>query len=677
MSCRTTPAGSLATTFIQRGHDLEDGQCTSLFHELRRVYNNTPEEIRQPVGENEYTAVLSRMGTRISTSHAWASSPAMQSRALARFANAMRAGLPSDPAVAWATMNIDTYAAQVRGRLDQLFRETALAHNIGSLDAVKDEFRRLYKEYRTVHRDNPVTTDLYVSHDRSADLTQDPATQYARGAMRNSQRCFICGQFLGASGTSHVCPPANARPLLAPPAPTPPLATVIVDSPPTVVPPPRARLHCDSCGWMYWEGNNHSCSECYSCDSYFPDDVDHDCSGNDWDDDDDNDYDRRPPRPVERVSSPIGDETRLDEVPEVYLRNPVDAWDIDAFQDMYDAARARISEGNHTIPAFENPQPGEVTGGLGAREGGNSFGIELEIDFPNDSWPYNARQQFARRLHEEGIVNSPSVERWHYVGDDRPGGTFVESADGWICEFDRSVDDVDGERGVEIKSQILYDEPRTWHNIKRITEIARELGGAPTMRTGLHVNVGGGNFSSTDPTSHNALLRLAAAYDDTLVRMAHNPQSGPKHRGRAFCGFAGIPANGYQEVSSARAYSNHYQAFNLNHLPAAGERHRNSSRVEVRVWDSTLDEGRIQAAVTTSLAMVQLGLEDVAPGQGPERAGSHRSKFGRSKLSGEQWEESTAAFRRFVTLLDKAGAGTRRHREAFTAMFAASRWQER
>jgi hypothetical protein len=348
---------------------------------------------------------------------------------------------------------------------------------------------------------------------------------------------------------------------------------------------------------------------------------------------------------------------------------------IDDFQVMYDQAREEIASGNKAIPRFINPLPGEVTGGLGARGTGNSFGIELELDFPDDDYPYSAREIFAQRLHSAGIVTTPFVQRWHFIGDDRPGGEYVDDPNGWICEYDRSVDDQDGERGVEIKSQILYDEPQTWHNLEVICAVAQEMGAKATFRTGLHVNIGGSGFPTEDPSAHNALLRLVGAYDDTIVRLAHNPASGQSHRGRGYCQYAHVPSDGFSDVATARAYSNHYQAFNLGHLPAAGQRHRESSRIEVRVWDSTVDAGRIQSAVASSLALVKLALEGQKPGQEMERAGSHRNRFGTSKLTGEQWEESTGAFRRFLTLMGAAGLTTERHQYALTKMFAESRWQ--
>jgi hypothetical protein len=663
MSCRTTPAGSLATTFVQRLYGLEDGQCTSLFHELRRTYNEA-EGILPPVDPSQYSTALNSMETSIRHRNEWSS--ALRDRALRRLEVARAAGMPADPGLAWATAHMTAQASDLRSNLNELFTEIAAAKNVRDTSLIAGEFHRLYTAYSEARR-NPAHT---LFDERDSRLTQDDATRYAVGVLRGGLRCGTCGQFRGVE--THTCPPEGHRPLLIGltiPQPEPAsVADNTVDETLQALRRlvPSQRVVMTRCG---------DCDEAYPASDY------HECASYDEDyDDEDEDTDWEQIRRAQReaqiraIENPNG-QTPV-EGPDRFSNPDLTPLAPEVFQEAYDAAKARIAAGDLTVPVITNPLPGQVTGGLGSRIGGNSFGLEIEIDFPEDDYPYNSRELFAQALHREGIVQSPFVQRWHFVGDDRPGGDYTESANGWICEFDRSVDDVDGERGVEIKSQILYDEPETWHNLDRICAIARELGGKPTMRTGLHVNVGGANFPSENPDAHNALLRMAGAYDDTIVRMAHNPVSGPRHRGRSFCGYAPIPPQGFNDVATARAYSNHYQAFNLGHLPAAGERHRSSSRVEVRVWDSALDPGRIQAQVTASLAMIKLATEGEAPGQPVERAGAHRSRFGTQRLSGEQWEESTESFRRFVSLMKKAGAGSDLHLAQFTSLFAASRWQQ-
>lgn len=619
MSCRTTAAGSVATTTMARLHGLEDGQCTSIFHELRRAWNVSGAEYRQLFGvtPDTYFTWLRTLRTRVETSDQY--SPALRNRALNRIDNALSAAAPAED-IRFATIHSLDTARQADQNLTEYFERYAEVMEV-STSALREEFHRLYRSYSN-ERNFPESVGFLSQLDGAP---EDPATKYALGVIRFcSSRCTTCGQFIPRAG-AHTCPPVGRRPLVE-----------------TTLPAPDP---------VFDMARN------------FLEQFALNTQNNTSDDD----------API--TFAPFSSENPADVPPTSDWIGEVPAISMEKFQEMYDQAREEIAAGNKTIPRFSNPLPGEVTGGLGVRGTGNSFGIELELDFPDDDYPYSAREIFAQRLHEEGIVTAPFVQRWHYVGDDRPGGEYEDNPDGWICEFDRSVDDQDGERGVEIKSQILYDEPRTWHNLERICAVAQDLGARATFRTGLHVNVGGSGFPTEDPSAHNTLLRLVGAYDDTIVRLAHNPASGSSHRGRGYCQYAHVPSNGFSDVATARAYSNHYQAFNLGHLPAAGQRHRESSRIEVRIWDSTVDAGRIQQAVASSLALVKLALDGQKPGQEMERAGSHRNRFGTSKLTGEQWEESTGAFRRFLTLMNSAGLTNERHQYALTKMFAESRWQ--
>jgi hypothetical protein len=590
MSCRSTPAGSLATTFIQRLYGLFDAQCTSLFHAARRTAI-TPVN---PALPGEFARALNEIEATIRVSDAW--TPRLRERALTRVQQARAAGYPGDQ-VAQAFVHVQAAATLVHVLRGAYLREISTEYGWAEEDT-RNEYERIYRSFPQA-RTHPTHATFNATVDG---MPSDAATRYTLGVIAHAARCSSCGQFLGA--TAHTCPPEGSRPLLSTVEPS--LGEASLSQFPDAA-PERAGSEPDPAdGWV----------------------------------------------------------------------GTVTPWSIDEFQDAYDNARARIAAGDTRIPVLPSTAPGEVTGGLGLRGTGNSFGIEIELDFPDDDYPYPAREHFARRLYDEGIVVTPFVQRWHHVGDDRPGGEYDETPSGWICEFDRSVDELDGERGVEIKSQILYDEPVTWYNIQRICQIAEELGARPTRRTGLHVNVGGSKFATDDPAVHNSLLRLAGAYDDTLVRLAHNPHSGNRHRGRAYCGLANIPPAGYDQVATARAYSNHYQAFNLGHLPADGQRHRRSSRVEVRVWDSTTELGRIQQAVNVSLGMVHLAIEGRKPGQPIEPAGTHRRAYGTQKLTGSRWDDSTAAFRRMVTLFDSIGLSSPAHREGLTAMFAESRWHE-
>lgn len=379
------------------------------------------------------------------------------------------------------------------------------------------------------------------------------------------------------------------------------------------------------------------------------------------------------------VSSPITTSPRQGQDIEASTDYPKLSEDMEEFQKLYDNIKERQSS-RLTSPLFPELErtPGFITGGLALPNVGTTFGVELEFDFPYDDYPYMARQEFASILYEDSIAIDPNPNRWHFIGDvgaDRPGGEFTVTPYNWSVERDSSVDGLNGERGVEIKSQILYDEPETWENIKRICEVANSLGGKPTPRCGLHVNIGVQGFPPDDTTAHTNLIKLAIAYDDTLVRLSHNPMSGEIHRGRRYCLPISSPVENFQNVDQVRRYSNHYEMLNFHHAPSLSNPLTRSSRIEMRLFDSSLDPGRIQAQVALTLGLAAAAKNNIPPGQDPEYAGSHRETYGTRKLSGTRWEESTLSFRRLVDILASQGLNRPEHREMFTWLFAATRWQ--
>lgn len=365
-------------------------------------------------------------------------------------------------------------------------------------------------------------------------------------------------------------------------------------------------------------------------------------------------------------------------MPRVVAAAESEIFSMDRFQEEYDKARENILNGETEVESFDpwNIDIGEVTGGLSSPNG-TTFGLEIEVDFPDESYPYAARTELAERLYEEGLAISPNVMRWHFLGgagEDRPGGEYQFSASGWVCEFDRTVDDVEGERGVEIKSQILVDTPEAWRNLAQICAIAREMGGRPTQRTGVHVNIGAADFPDTDPAAHLRLLRLVESMDDTLIRLAHNPECGARHRGRGYCAPIQAPSPHLSDVSQVKRYAGHYHAINLGHLPDEYNERTESSRLEVRIFDSSLDLGRLQTQVAMSLALAKAAASGTTPGIDAQPAGYARRTYGSRKLSGEQWEAATEPFRRFLAIMGKQGVGSDKHIRQMVHLFAESRW---
>ena len=197
----------------------------------------------------------------------------------------------------------------------------------------------------------------------------------------------------------------------------------------------------------------------------------------------------------------------------------------DSFQAEYDAARARHGAGEPAVPFVRE----NATGGLGARDGGRGFGVELEFDLAGVANQSAALAAIGADLHQAGLTGSSQQTGYH---SGRNSGYRQ-----WSFERDSTVSG-------EIVSPVLYDEPGCWDQLAQVCDIIKRHGGKATARTGGHVHVGCGDFDHT-VENHNRLLAMAGEYEDTLYRLSHNPHR-PAHRGLAWCSPNRTPSAGYQ-----------------------------------------------------------------------------------------------------------------------------------
>lgn len=354
--------------------------------------------------------------------------------------------------------------------------------------------------------------------------------------------------------------------------------------------------------------------------------------------------------------------------------------DMAAFQSAWDEATGRISSGA-PIPY----QTEGVFAGIPDVTGDRTVGLEIEIDFP-DSVDYRDKHRLAQAIYAAGLARDGEVKSWHYA--DRGGGGYSRDRNSWTVEFDRSMDGLNGQRGCEIVSPILSDTPQTWEDLATIMRLVQEHGGQCTPRTGLHVNVGAGDMDH-DIANYNRVIAFGNAYEDVIVRTATNPVTGINHRGREYCRPMTVPAEGYTSISSmqmnldprgepaardARRRS-HRAMINMDHVPSEGERVRNSTRIEMRIFDGSTDAGRVQASVKVAVGLVAAAARGDDPAIEPERAGTHRAAQGarRRRLTGEAWEADTRSVRAFVDQLFTRDEDKRQIVHAF----AESRWQAR
>ncbi|MEU2354522.1 amidoligase family protein [Streptomyces misionensis] len=333
--------------------------------------------------------------------------------------------------------------------------------------------------------------------------------------------------------------------------------------------------------------------------------------------------------------------------------------DFDAFQRDYNAARDRAERGEQVVPYMTE----NATGGLGAREGGRGFGVEIEFDFePGVNRAY-AIGSIGRELHAAGLARDHYQHEYHsqqYAG-------YTDEPNAWRLESDCTV-------AGELVSPILYDEPQTWNNLAQVCEIIQRNGGRASFGTGGHVHVGMHDFDH-DVANHTRLMQMYKAHEDVLYRLAQNPASeGHQHRGTRWCHPNPVPSEGYSSISQISA--RHGQAVNLYGAMHGGR----SAHGEFRLWDGSLNPSVIQTQVKLSLGMAAAAVRQDTAVSGPRmELGSHREQrrqagLGqRRRLSGDDWRTTTANFRQLVDSLfqrpeDKAQA---------TALFHETRWQRR
>ena len=326
----------------------------------------------------------------------------------------------------------------------------------------------------------------------------------------------------------------------------------------------------------------------------------------------------------------------------------------DAFQADYRQALARVADGQPAVPYMTE----NATGGLGSRDGGRAFGVELEFDLsgPNHRSRLNA---IARDLHAAGLSTTTSIGGYH--ASEHAG--YTEARNGWRLEEDCTV-------AGEIVSPILWDTPETWNDLQTVCDIIQRHGGRATTRTGGHVHVGIGNFDHT-VSNHNRLMQLVDAHSDTLFRLASNPERGT-HRGTSWCRPNHVPSQGYRDIGHARS-SNAGHGLAVNMQSVSGRR---NDHVEFRMWDGSLEPSVVQSQIKVSLGLAQAAFREAgstsAPNDGHvDHVGAHRRVFGRRRLNGEQWRQATRGFR---SLMD-----TVFHRDEdraqLTGLFAVTRWQ--
>lgn len=359
----------------------------------------------------------------------------------------------------------------------------------------------------------------------------------------------------------------------------------------------------------------------------------------------------------------------------------------EVFQEIYDEYRAARQEYREALARGENPeypipyQTDNALGGLATRQSGRGFGTEIEFSFPPDMSTDDAQEALraiGQELYDAGLTRSPEQRLY----GDSHGWTRDTHDRGWAFEQDPSTGDYWGGgntpvAGGEIIAPIMYDEPESWENIKKVCDILKRHGAIASKNAGLHVHVSVGDYDHR-VENHNRLLAAVAENEDLLYRMSSNPERGT-HRGRYYCAPNRIPSAPYRTVSDAKnSQLGHSLAINMQSVDG-----RQGDHVEFRTFDSSLEPAVIQSQIAMGVYMAEgatrastASLSASAPRH--PLGERHSANPRRATLVGEEWLAATASIRTFVdNFVPGTGGDDRQNPQVrqMVALFAMTKWQ--
>ena len=246
------------------------------------------------------------------------------------------------------------------------------------------------------------------------------------------------------------------------------------------------------------------------------------------------------------------------------------------------------------------------------------FGVELEFDADHGQLsqplPIDDRMNPAYRgrtypgsvatlvgrvgqgMHEAGLTRHNQQDRYHSAV--RTGYTRTVRG-GWTYESDCSV------AGGELVSPILSNTEEGWASVRRACEIITENGGRASASTGSHITISA-QEQAGQAVRLTRFLRFMHHHQGDLHVMA----AAGYDRGRSYADFlARPPQEGYGRIAQATQSIDRYSFVNVAHV-APSSQNRSGSRIEYRLWDGSIDPGRIQAQVRMSAALQDYSARD-------------------------------------------------------------------
>lgn len=287
---------------------------------------------------------------------------------------------------------------------------------------------------------------------------------------------------------------------------------------------------------------------------------------------------------------------------------------------------------------------------------------ELQLDGdPEPTLQTTVITRVGDALMNAELISDPQQRGYHSQRDDGyPSGALWN----WSYESDTSVD------GGEVVSPILSDQPQDWAALRSACDAIRAGDGAASYRTGSHITVSAPEFAN-DASKVNRLLAVTRYFADNLEVMS---RAGHDRTDDYAEPIESQPAAGYLSIRQALRRVPRHSTINIGHLhdDSGYEGLDNDCRIEYRLWDGSLEPGRIQAQVALSVALTDYASRtaDAEPLKG-EQAGYW---YGPATEPGDtNFATSTRPIREF---LDEICTSDGQKRQ-FAQLWAAGAWSHR